>query len=230
MKYEIAKGSARFVCGFDTAERFLDWLEKNQKMIGFAFAGRSNVGKSSLINSMMGKDTARVSKTPGRTREINIFTFDLLNQGRKVTNLPPLYLFDLPGYGFAEVSQEMAARWQKLMDAFFTHVTTNVAVINVQDARHPAQESDLLFKNYFKTTDLHAILVFNKIDKLKTQKERAQLEKVKPLLMKEFITIRQMFFVSAEKKTGLDAVEESVVKFLLAKAEAMKAPKTEEGA
>lgn len=222
MKYEIAKNSAQFVAGFDSAERFLEWLEKNPRALGFAMAGRSNVGKSSIINALLGKGTARVSNTPGRTREINVFTFELMALGKKVTGLPKLYLFDLPGYGFAEVSKEMTARWQKLMDSFFQSVPTTVAVVNVQDARHPAQESDLIFKDYFKKTDLHALIVFNKMDKLKTQKERAQLEKIKPLLAKEFKNIRQMFFVSAETTKGLPEVEKVLIEFILQKHEAMK--------
>lgn len=228
MKYEIAQNSAQFVTAFQNADVLKEWLLKNPKVIGFAMTGRSNVGKSSLINALMGKDTARVSKTPGRTREINVFTFDLISQGRKVTNIPKLYLFDLPGYGFAEVSKEMGANWQKLMDAFFFFSPTSVTVLNVQDARHPAQESDLLFKNYFKTTQLEAMLLFNKIDKLKTQKERAQLDKIKPLLNKEFKNIRKMFFVSAEKKTGLAEVEIALIEFLKSKIDEAKEARTEE--
>lgn len=217
MKYEIAKNSACFQTAFENADVLKEWLIKNQKIIGFAMTGRSNVGKSSLINALLGKETARVSKTPGRTREINVFTFKLISKGRLANNLPPLYLFDLPGYGFAEVSKEMGANWQKLMDSFFFFNSPNLAVLNVQDARHPAQESDLLFKKYFRTTSLRGMILFNKIDKLKTQKERAQLEKIKPLLMKEFQNIHQMFFVSAEKSTGLEEVERSLVDFFLEK-------------
>lgn len=228
MKYEIAKNSAQFITAFENADLLKEWLIKNPKVIGFAMTGRSNVGKSSLINALMGKDTARVSKTPGRTREINVFTFDLISQGRKVTNIPKLYLFDLPGYGFAEVSKEMGVNWQKLMDAFFFFSPTSIVIMNVQDARHPAQESDLLFKNYFKKAQLHGMLLFNKIDKLKTQKERAQLDKIKPLLIKEFINIRKIFYVSAEKKTGLSEVEIALIEFLKSKIDEEKGTRTNE--
>ena len=83
----------------------------------YAFIGRSNVGKSSLINSFFGSKTAKTSKTPGRTRQINVFEISLagMEEGKPNT----FYLFDLPGYGHAAVSKAMSANWEKLMANFF---------------------------------------------------------------------------------------------------------------
>ena len=111
MSYKIAKGSATFRYGFSKPEQLISWLQENPDAIGLSFIGRSNVGKSSLINSLFGKSTARISKTPGRTREVNIFTFSLSNEGKTDENIPPLFLFDLPGYGYAEVSKEVHKNW-----------------------------------------------------------------------------------------------------------------------
>jgi GTP-binding protein len=107
MSYTIRQQSAQFKMGISDLNQFEDWLASHRDVIGVSFVGRSNVGKSSMINALFGSKTARVSKTPGRTREINIFEFNLNLNGKK-TDLPPFYLIDLPGYGFAEVSKEMS--------------------------------------------------------------------------------------------------------------------------
>ena len=83
MSYTIRPQSADFKMGISVVAQFEDWLSKNKEAIGVAFVGRSNVGKSSMINALFGGKTARVSKTPGRTREINIFEFELNLNGKK---------------------------------------------------------------------------------------------------------------------------------------------------
>ena len=80
--------------------------------------------------------------------------------------------FDLPGYGHAQVSKEMS-QWDILMNEFFTHCPGSVQMVNIQDARHPNQEADQRFQQYLKPFDFTTTLVFNKMDKLKKQKERA---------------------------------------------------------
>ena len=77
MSYEIPKGKAKFLMGIDSPKQLDGWLKKTENIIGMAFVGRSNVGKSSTINTLFGKKTARTSNTPGRTRQINIFSFEL---------------------------------------------------------------------------------------------------------------------------------------------------------
>lgn len=221
MSYQIKVHSAQFKMGISNASQLSEWLSTNPEMIGVSFVGRSNVGKSSIINSLFGAKTARVSKTPGRTREINIFEFELSHNGKK-SELPSFYLIDLPGYGFAEVSKEMSKNWDQLMSAFFAHLSPSMMIINLQDARHPDQESDQQFHQFLKNFTRNAILLFNKIDKLKTQKERAELEKLKPKLSKDYKWIRQMYFVSAETKKGLPQVEEAIIAHLLEELEIRK--------
>lgn len=207
--------------GISSPAQFEEWLTANPDIIGISFVGRSNVGKSSIINSLFGSKTARVSKTPGRTREINIFEFELSLNGKK-SDLPPFILIDLPGYGFAEVSKEMQKNWDELMGAFFAHLSDGMMLVNIQDARHPNQDADKSFHKFLKNYTRNAILLFNKMDKLKTQKERAVLDKLKPALSKEYKWIRQMYFASAESKKGLPQVEEAIVAHLLEELEIRK--------
>ncbi len=140
MSYTIRPQSAQFLMGISDVKQFEEWLAKNQDAIGVSFVGRSNVGKSSMINALFGGKTARVSKTPGRTREINIFEFELNLNGKK-TEMQKFFLIDLPGYGHAEVSKEMSKNWNELMGAFFAEVSESMLLLNLQDARHPDQDA-----------------------------------------------------------------------------------------
>lgn len=227
MSYQIKPHSAAFKMGISNPAQFEEWLTSHPDIIGISMVGRSNVGKSSIINALFGSKTARVSKTPGRTREINIFEFELSLNGKK-SELPPFYLIDLPGYGFAEVSKDMSKNWDELMGAFFAHLSPSMMLINLQDARHPNQEADKQFHKFLKNHTRNAILLFNKMDKLKTQKERAELDKLKPALSKEYKWIRQMYFASAETKKGLPQVEEAIIAHLLEELEIRKTDRDED--
>ncbi len=214
MALEIHKGSAQFLFGFSEMAQLEKWLNENPSVIGLGFVGRSNVGKSSMINALFGKKTARVSNTPGRTREINIFSFQLVDESGLRSDLPPFYLFDLPGYGFAEVSKEMQQKWDQLMATFFSKVSARTLMINLQDARHPNQTNDREFHQFLKRYPFETHLIFNKIDKLKTQKERSVLNKLKPELFKEYKWVKQIYFASAETKQGLKEVELAITTYI----------------
>ena len=214
MSYSIRSNSANFLMGIAKVEQLSLWLDQNPSAIGICFVGRSNVGKSSIINSIFGNKTARVSKTPGRTREVNIFNFSL-NKDNKEFEHPELFLIDLPGYGFAEVSKDMQKNWNILMSSFFAKISPHLLVVNIQDSRHPDQDSDREFYKFVSSVSNDVILLFNKMDKLKTQKERAALQKQVPALSKAYKFIRQMYFMSAETKKGLDPVLDTIHTFLL---------------
>ena len=198
--------------GIDSIEQLKQWLNEHSFANGIAFIGRSNVGKSSLINSLFGKSTARVSKTPGRTRQVNIFDFVVEN--RETKSLEHFYLFDVPGYGHADVSKEMANNWQYLLDTFFQLCSEKILLLNIQDARHPLQESDLVFHQYIKSFELETYLLFNKIDKLKTQSERSRLKSHMPEIYKKFKWVKQIHFTSAEKGDGIPEVELAIINFV----------------
>lgn len=208
----IQKGNTEFLLGIDTIAQLETWLNENPFVNGIAFIGRSNVGKSSLINSIFGKSTARVSKTPGRTRQVNIFNFKV--EDKLTKSVEDYFLFDVPGYGHAEVSKEMARNWQNLLDTFFNLCSEKILLLNIQDARHPLQESDEIFHDYIKSFDLETYLLFNKMDKLKTQSERSRLKNLMPDIYKRFKWVKQIHFTSAEKGDGLPAVEQAIVTFV----------------
>jgi len=208
----IQKGKTEFLMGIDTIEQLQTWLNEHSFINGIAFIGRSNVGKSSLINSLFGKSTARVSKTPGRTRQVNIFSFNVEN--RETKTVESFYLFDVPGYGHADVSKEMAQNWQKLLDTFFQLCSEKILLLNIQDARHPLQDSDLVFHDYIKSFDLETYVLFNKVDKLKTQSDRSKLRNRMPEIYQKFKWIKQIHFTSAEKGDGLPAVELAIINFV----------------
>jgi GTP-binding protein len=214
MDYKLSKSSTKFRYGMSNPDQLEQWLEE-AKPIGVGFIGRSNVGKSSTINALFGKNTANTSKTPGRTREINIFSFGLELDGKPVEGTREFWLFDLPGYGHAKVSKEMSAQWERLMHTFFVGSSESVLMLNLQDARHPNQKSDLAFRGYLEPFNFNTFMVFNKMDKLKKQKERAQLEKLKPQIFKEASWVQQIHFISAESKKGVPQLEKAIIDHLL---------------
>ncbi len=207
------RGSAQFRYGMSDPEQFENWLKENPDIVGFSFVGRSNVGKSSLINSLFGNKLARTSNTPGRTREINIFEFQIGESGQAIEQ--KFWLFDLPGYGYARVTKEMSLKWQELIGVFLENVSPLVNMINIQDARHPNQKVDIKFHSYLKNFDFTTSLIFNKMDKLKKQKERSALNKLKPALFKEYKWVKDIHFVSAEKGEGIKSLHDAMVGHLL---------------
>ena len=219
MSFEIVRGSTEFKYAFNDPSQLKQWMLNEKPLLGLCFAGRSNVGKSSLINSLFGKTTARTSKTPGRTRSINVFSFDILHKGTEENKtFGPFFLMDLPGYGYAKVSNEMSKNWDEILGLFFRHCPSTVRVLNIQDARRPLQSADKSFADFIKKFhQLNSILILNKIDKLKTQKEKAQLKKSKKTIIEEQVQFKEVHFVSAEKQTGVKELEQSLINFFLNK-------------
>lgn len=211
--FSTQREDCKFHMGIQNVDQLETWLLTHPEIKGFAMVGRSNVGKSSLINTIFGSKTAKTSKTPGRTQQINIFKFRLRDLDESLNN--EFYLFDLPGYGHANVSKEMTRNWNLLIDCFFQTLPESVLLCQIQDARHPQQKADQDFQQYIKTFDVPSILIFNKIDKLKKQKERAALNKVKPLIFKEYKQVKGIYFVSAENKTELDPLKSGIINELI---------------
>lgn len=133
-----------------------------------AFLGRSNVGKSSLLNSLTGSRIAHVSSTPGRTRTINFFA---LRWNPKQTN-PDLVLVDLPGYGYARISREISAGWPRFIDPYLSKRETLELCVVLIDVNVPPQASDRALLEFLRESERKFVVVATKCDKLSGNKLR----------------------------------------------------------
>lgn len=156
------------------------------------FSGKSNVGKSSVINRILQrKNFARVGEAPGKTIHINYFLID-----RKA------YFVDLPGYGYAKVPLSEKQRWAKLMERYFAEEGLITLGIQIVDARHKPTENDITMVNWFKGSGCRFIVVANKLDKLKKSEIEPNLALIRQTLdLPEDVLLLPF---SAEKGTGRD--------------------------
>lgn len=153
---------------FLTSYGRIDQLPPNDDKIEIAFAGRSNVGKSSMINKIFNrKNLARVSAVPGKTSTINFFT------------LENVVFADLPGYGYAKVSKSEKARWAELIEGYF-HTNRNISlVMQLVDMRHSPTKNDLMMIDFLIESEIPFIIVLTKKDKLKKTQQQKRLEELK---------------------------------------------------
>ncbi len=157
-------GEAKFLLSARSVEQFPRALDFEA-----AFFGRSNVGKSSLLNIYTGvKKLARVSSTPGCTREINFFSVD-----------NKYYLVDLPGYGYARYSKDEQQRWAELINEYITLRTGRILGVVILDIRRGLTPLDIMLLGILKSNNVNFIIVATKTDKLKTNELKAALLKVK---------------------------------------------------
>ena len=130
-----------------------------------AFLGRSNVGKSSLINSLLGSREAKVSSTPGRTRAINFFALHE-GAGAKMKQRPSLIFADLPGYGYAKISKSISSEWPQFIEPYLAERETLALAICLVDTNIPPQPSDRQLIDFFKQTGRPFLVVGTKADRL----------------------------------------------------------------
>ncbi|MGM9593195.1 MAG: ribosome biogenesis GTP-binding protein YihA/YsxC [Candidatus Onthomonas sp.] len=185
--------NAEFTIGATTPKAFVrDGLPQ------IAFAGRSNVGKSSVINCLLNrKNFARVGAAPGKTSQVNYFLIDR-----------QCYFVDLPGYGYAKVSKAERDRWGRLMEAYFASglITRGVQIV---DARHKPTADDVTMMNWFKSTGCPVVVVANKLDKLKKSEIEPNLQCIREVL--ELGEEHILLPFSAEKRQGAEELRALLV-------------------
>jgi len=187
--------SAEFVCSNTDISRL-----PAPKLPEYAFIGRSNVGKSSLINALTHKKgLAKTSQTPGKTQLINHF---LVNG--------EWYLVDLPGYGFAQVSKKSRAEWERFIRAYLTRRENLQCVFVLIDSRHEPQKIDLEFCRWLGENGLPFLLIFTKADKQSAQKAQRHIALFRKVLLQWFEEAPAHFLTSAETKLGIDVVLEAI--------------------
>lgn len=162
----------------------------------YAFIGRSNVGKSSLINAMANKkDLAKTSQTPGKTQLINHF---LINE--------EWYLTDLPGYGYAKVSKSLRKDFEKLITQYILNRTNLVNLFVLIDIRHSPQQIDLDFMQWCGESGIPFSIVFTKADKLRGNAAVKNTEEYRKKMEEFWDELPPMYITSAEKKQGGDDI------------------------
>lgn len=160
----------------------------------FAFAGKSNVGKSSLINALMNrKSLARTSSQPGKTQTINFYR---INQD--------MYYVDLPGYGYAKVSVEVKAKWGKMIERYLKNSKALKCVFLLIDIRHEPSANDRLMYDWIVSNGYHPVIIATKLDKIKRSQTAKQVKLIRDTLGMEKEGVIIPF--SAESKQGREEI------------------------
>ena len=166
------------------------------------FSGKSNVGKSSVINRLLNRrNFARVGQSPGKTIHVNYFLID-----------KKIYFVDLPGYGYAKVSKSERERWGKLMEQFFAAEGLIDLGVMIVDSRHKPTADDVTMAQWFKSTGCPLVVVANKADKLKKSEIEPNLELIRLTL--ELDAETPLILFSAEKGSGRDALMSQILKYV----------------
>jgi GTP-binding protein len=176
----------KFVGSFETVKS----LPKTQ-FAEYAFIGRSNVGKSSLINAVVGTTIARTSNTPGRTQSLNLFNLD-----------DRIMIVDLPGYGYAKVSKTDAMRWLHRLEEYLLNRSQLKRLFILIDSRIGARDSDLDLMDFCDANAIPYQIVYTKKDKKVREQKQVEIVHTEHGAM-----IPEILYTSAEKKTGLDEIK-----------------------
>ncbi|MCC8126535.1 MAG: ribosome biogenesis GTP-binding protein YihA/YsxC [Clostridiales bacterium] len=191
----IKKAELETVCG--VTSRFPDHDQPE-----IAFAGKSNVGKSSLINALMNrKSLARTSGQPGKTQTINFYHIN-----------DAIYLVDLPGYGYARANEEVKAQWGRMIERYLKNAPMLKCVFLLVDIRHEASENDRLMYQWILSNGYHPVIIATKVDKLKRSQVAKQVR-----LVRESIGLEKdglLFPFSAQTKQGRDDIWQYVENLL----------------
>lgn len=173
-----------------------EWQCPKVKKPEYAFIGRSNVGKSSLINMLSGrKSIAKVSNTPGKTQTLNYFDIN-----------KEWYLVDLPGYGFAKVSKTKKIKWERMIERYLQQRENLVCTFVLLDSRHKLQKIDLEFINSLGQMQVPFVIVYTKTDKLKRAQVPIHIKQLQNGLLEYWDELPQQFVTSSEKGVGREEI------------------------
>ena len=168
------------------------------------FIGRSNVGKSTLINALFErKNLARTSKTPGRTQELNFFSLGDRN-----------YIVDLPGYGYAKASKDKRSDWQSLIKSYIAERRSLKRVFALVDARHGLKENDREFFSFLDTYAVNYQIILTKIDKVKKTEMSKLVEEINTKIQEHPACNPEFFLTSAIKKSGICKIRDVMFSIL----------------
>lgn len=193
----INTNKAEFIKSAASASDFI-----RSEIPAIVFSGKSNVGKSSVINRLLcRKNFARVGQSPGKTIHVNYFLID-----------EKAYFVDLPGYGYAKVSQSEKERWGKLMESFFAAEGLITLGVMIVDSRHKPTADDVTMAQWFAAAECPLVIVANKADKLKKSEIEPNLALIRTTLSLPDEVPVVLF--SAEKGTGRDALMAEILKYV----------------
>lgn len=188
--------NAKFI---KSAEKKSDFIVDEMPQV--AVVGRSNVGKSSLINLLTNnKKMAKTSSTPGRTRLVNYFNID-----------NKCYIVDLPGYGYAKASKNMTSAWDSVMNDYFVDNAQLKLVFVLLDCRHSPTALDIQMLEYLAEHEIPALIILTKIDKLSKSELNKNIENISKMLR---YNKNMIIPTSAEKKNGVTAIEQLLDEYI----------------
>ena len=169
----------------------------------YAFIGRSNVGKSSLINMIIGRQKmAKISSTPGKTQLIN--HFEINAPDKKSKEDASWYLTDLPGFGYAKISKSERVKWERTTKQFLEGRRSLMCIMMLVDSRLSPQKVDLEFMSYLGQNGLPFVLVFTKVDKLNKSERASFQSKYEDVMLKQWHKMPPVFITSSETSEGRD--------------------------
>lgn len=196
----LFEGEAVFACGA-ADEKSLP----SEAFPEIAFIGRSNVGKSSLVNALTGKKLlAHVSNTPGRTQQLNFFRIN-----------DRFMLVDMPGYGYAKAAEHKVRAWSGLIEHYIQQRQKLKRLCLLIDARHGFKDNDLAFMDMLKSYAVPFVVILTKIDKIKKTELEALQQQVEATLKEFGAAWPKAFLTSAEKHSGIDAVRLFLAQYAL---------------